>query len=71
MIKGQDVKCLMEKAGFENVTVKKDLAGLDRVVFGVYNIAEGEHIEKGIYNKKMLPAMRADENMEEWTCLIN
>ena len=45
---GQDVKCLMEKAGFENVTVKKDLAGLDRVVFGVYNIAEGEHIEKGI-----------------------
>ena len=45
---GQDVKCLMEKAGFEDVMVKKDLAGLDRVVFGVYNIAEGEHIEKGI-----------------------
>ena len=45
---GQDVKCLMEKAGFEDVMMKKDLAGLDRVVFGVYNIAEGEHIEKGI-----------------------
>ena len=45
---GQDVKCLMENAGFEDVMVKKDLAGLDRVVFGVYNIAEGEHIEKGI-----------------------
>jgi len=38
----------MEKAGFEDVMMKKDLAGLDRVVFGVYNIAEGEHIEKGI-----------------------
>ena len=34
----EDVKKLMEDAGFKNVTVKKDLAGLDRVVFGVYNI---------------------------------
>lgn len=34
---GEDVKCLMEEAGFVEVTVKKDLAGLDRVVFGVYN----------------------------------
>ena len=34
----QDVKKLMEDAGFSNITVKKDLAGLDRVVFGVYNI---------------------------------
>lgn len=34
---GNDVKCLMEEAGFAKVTVKKDLAGLDRVVFGVYN----------------------------------
>lgn len=33
----EDVKQLMEVAGFKNVTVKKDLAGLDRVVFGVYN----------------------------------
>ena len=32
---GADVKKLMEDAGFEEVTVKKDLAGLDRVVFGV------------------------------------
>ena len=35
---GFDVKNLMEEAGFEQVTVKKDLAGLDRVVFGEYNI---------------------------------
>ena len=33
---GQDVKRLMEEAGFSGVAVKKDLAGLDRVVFGVY-----------------------------------
>lgn len=32
---GEDVKKLMEDAGFAEVTVKKDLAGLDRVVFGV------------------------------------
>lgn len=32
---GEDVKKLMEEAGFTQVTVKKDLAGLDRVVFGV------------------------------------
>ena len=31
------VKSLMEEAGFAEVTVKKDLAGLDRVVFGRYN----------------------------------
>ena len=34
---GEDVKILMEEAGFQEVSVKKDLAGLDRVVFGVYN----------------------------------
>lgn len=34
---GEDVKNLMEQAGFTGVTVKKDLAGLDRVVFGKYN----------------------------------
>ena len=34
---GEDVKMLMEQAGFKNVQVKKDLAGLDRVVFGKYN----------------------------------
>ena len=35
---GEDVKTLMENAGFTDVIVKKDLAGLDRVVFGMYNI---------------------------------
>ena len=35
---GGDVKKLLEQAGFTGVTVKKDLAGLDRVVFGSYNI---------------------------------
>ena len=34
---GVDVKQLMEEAGLSYVTVKKDLAGLDRVVFGVYS----------------------------------
>lgn len=34
---GEDVKKLMEQAGFVDVQVKKDLAGLDRVVFGKYN----------------------------------
>ncbi len=33
---GEDVLRLMREAGFSDVTVKKDLAGLDRVVFGVY-----------------------------------
>lgn len=33
---GEDVSSLMKEAGFADVTVKKDLAGLDRVVFGVY-----------------------------------
>ena len=33
----KDVSDLMEKAGFSNVYVKKDLAGLDRVVCGMYN----------------------------------
>ena len=35
---GDDVSGLMKDAGFSGVSVKKDLAGLDRVVFGVYNI---------------------------------
>lgn len=37
---GDDVKMLMEQAGFADVQVKKDLAGLDRVVFGKYNMKE-------------------------------
>ena len=32
---GEEVKTLMEEEGFSDVRVKKDLAGLDRVVFGV------------------------------------
>lgn len=35
---GEAVSRLMIQEGFETVTVKKDLAGLDRVVFGVYNV---------------------------------
>lgn len=35
---GEDVKKLMKDAGFSKVSVKKDLAGLDRVVFGEYNM---------------------------------
>ena len=35
---GEAVSKLMRDAGFADVTVKKDLAGLDRVVFGVYNV---------------------------------
>ena len=35
---GEDVSKLMKDAGFTDVTVKKDLAGLDRVVFGVYSV---------------------------------
>lgn len=34
---GEAVKSIMEQAGFLDVTVKKDLAGLDRVVCGKYN----------------------------------
>ena len=34
---GKDVAKLMRQHGYENVTVKKDLSGLDRVVTGVYN----------------------------------
>ena len=33
----EKVKEMMEQAGYEDITVKKDLAGLDRVVCGVYN----------------------------------
>ncbi len=33
---GEEVCKLMEEAGFADITLKKDLAGLDRVVFGVY-----------------------------------
>lgn len=32
-----EVSAMMEQAGYREVAVKKDLAGLDRVVFGVYD----------------------------------
>lgn len=32
---GESVSALMEHAGFQHVVIKKDLAGQDRVVFGV------------------------------------
>lgn len=35
---GQKVQGLLEEAGFEQIHIEKDLAGLDRVVCGVYNI---------------------------------
>ncbi len=34
---GEDVKGLMKNYGYENVEIKKDLSGLDRVVTGIYN----------------------------------
>ena len=40
---GEDVSNLLKDAGFSNVWVKKDLAGLDRVVIGMYNIDNCEH----------------------------
>lgn len=41
---GKDVASLMKANGFTDVTVKKDLAGLDRVVSGVY---DSDSEEKG------------------------
>ena len=43
---GEDVSKLMKDAGFVDVTVKKDLAGLDRVVFGVYSYSDNEQWRK-------------------------
>lgn len=34
---GKDVSEIMERYGYQNIMVKKDLAGLDRVVLGMYN----------------------------------
>lgn len=34
---GKEVSALMEEAGYKGITIKKDLAGLDRVVIGMYN----------------------------------
>lgn len=40
---GEEVSNLLKDAGFSNVWVKKDLAGLDRVVIAMYNIDNCEH----------------------------
>ncbi len=40
---GKEVSDIMKEAGFTNVWVKKDLAGLDRVVIGMYYIDNCEH----------------------------
>lgn len=40
---GEYVSNLLKDAGFSNVWVKKDLAGLDRVVIAMYNIDNCEH----------------------------
>ena len=40
---GEEVSALLKEAGFSNVWVKKDLAGLDRVVIAMYNIDNCEH----------------------------
>ena len=40
---GEDVSRLLKEAGFTNVWVKKDLAGLDRVVIAMYYIDNCEH----------------------------
>ena len=34
---GKDVSALLEEQGYEEIQVKKDLTGLDRVVMGRYN----------------------------------
>lgn len=36
----EDVKALMKEAGYQEITARKDLAGLDRVVFGRYYILD-------------------------------
>ncbi len=42
---GEAVVQLMKDAGFTDVTLKKDLAGLDRVVFGVYSEKDDRNLE--------------------------
>ena len=38
------VKTLLQEAGYENIEVKKDLAGLDRVVIGKKQMQEEQHV---------------------------
>lgn len=42
---GEDVAALMKEYGYEDVRVKKDLTGLDRVVSGIYH--RGKVCENG------------------------
>ena len=41
---GADVSAIMQGEGFTEVTVKKDLAGLDRVVIGKKQMQEEQHV---------------------------
>ena len=41
---GTDVSAIMQGEGFAEVTVKKDLAGLDRVVIGKKQMQEEQHV---------------------------
>ena len=41
---GEDVAGLLQKEGFENIEIRQDLAGLDRVVLGRKNLQEEKHV---------------------------
>ena len=41
---GKDVADLLRKEGFENIEIRQDLAGLDRVVLGQKRIQEEKHV---------------------------
>lgn len=47
---GMDVSDLMKHAGFQNVSVMKDLAGNDRVVTGSLKLDDMNEMQRGIYN---------------------
>ena len=41
---GEDVAGLLRKEGFENIEIRKDLSGLDRVVLGRKKLQEEKHV---------------------------
>ena len=41
---GKDVAALLQKEGFENIEIRQDLAGLDRVVLGRKKLQEDEYV---------------------------
>ncbi len=47
---GMDVSDLLKHAGFQNVSVMKDLAGNDRVVTGSLKLDDMNEMQRGIYN---------------------